>query len=143
MTTQPDIRVRWRIRLMEATIGVLLMATLTASVCAHDIYSGLHGKDLQLCCGGSDCSTTVYRETAGRFEFLTREGHWIPIPEDRITFLPVPGENNSPRFGDAHFGHLCYRAILGNEGPAMKPNIFNGDGQQIYLYCAFIPPGSI
>lgn len=104
---------------------------------AHDIYTGVHGKGGALCCGGSDCALTSYRESGGAFEFLTKEGHWISIPADRITFLPIPGD---PPHNDSHAAHLCYRAP-GIYDDADK--LVSGDGQEIFLYCAFIPPGGI
>ena len=116
--------------------GVLAAASFSA-VCAHDIYTGVHGKNGQLCCGGEDCAATAYRERGGRFEFLTRERQWIEIPEERITFLPIPGD---PPNDDSHRAHLCYRSATDNDrlGPASS-NVFD----DIFLYCAFIPPGSI
>jgi hypothetical protein len=128
-----------------ATRGVAVMAAFSISlafafampVAAHDIYTGLHGKNGQLCCGGTDCAVTSYREHAGRFEFLTRESQWIEIPEERITFLPIPGDAPD---SEGHHAHLCYRLATDSDrlGPASS-NVF-GD---IFLYCAFIPPGSI
>ena len=118
-------------------IGVALVAASTAAANAHDIYTGVHGKNGQLCCGGDDCAATSYRERGGQYEFLTREQQWIAIPEDRITFLPVPGD---PPTGDPHHAHLCYRPATDNDRlSAGAQNVFDG----IFLYCAFIPPGAI
>lgn len=105
---------------------------------AHDIYSGLRSKGGMLCCGGDDCAATEYRESGQRFEFLTREGRWVEIPEGRIIFLPIPGDDSSENKGNR--GHLCYRAAtdFDRQGPGAI-NVFDG----LYLYCAFIPPGSI
>jgi hypothetical protein len=116
--------------------GALATATFSAAS-AHDIYTGMHGKNGQLCCGGDDCAATSFRERAGRFEFLTREQQWIAIPEERITFLPIPGD---PPDDDSHHAHLCYRSATDSDrlGPAAS-NVFDN----IFLYCAFIPPGSI
>jgi hypothetical protein len=111
-----------------------LMPTLARP---HDIYTGVHGKAGQLCCGGEDCSATRYRERGGSFEFLTRENEWIAIPNDRITFLPIPGD---PPGDGSHRAHLCYRAATQNDRMTFaSSNVFG----QIFLYCAFIPPGSI
>ena len=124
--------------LFRATLGGALIAASFSAVNAHDIYSGVHGKNGQLCCGGTDCAVTSYREHGGRFEFLTRERQWIEIPEERITFLPIPGD--PPDNSDGHHGHLCYRSATDSDrlGPASS-NVF----EDIFLYCAFIPPGSI
>ena len=118
--------------------GALAVAPLSVSKAnAHDIYTGVHGKDGQLCCGGYDCASTLFRERGGHYEFLTREQHWVTIPQERITFLPVPGD---PPNDNSHHAHLCYRSATDNDmaGPASS-NVFDG----IFLYCAFIPPGSI
>ena len=124
--------------LFRVTLGGALIAASFSAVSAHDIYTGVHGKNGQLCCGGTDCAATSYREHGGRFEFLTRERQWIEIPEERITFLPIPGD--PPDNGDGHHGHLCYRSATDSDrlGPASS-NVF----EDIFLYCAFIPPGSI
>lgn len=100
---------------------------------AHEIYTGVHGKDGQLCCGGNDCAATTYRERGGDYEFLTRENKWVEIPQERITFLPIPGDSPGE---DSHYAHLCYRKANAND---KADNVF-GD---IYLYCVFIPPGAI
>jgi hypothetical protein len=124
--------------LFRATLGGALIAASFSAVSAHDIYTGVHGKNGQLCCGGTDCAVTSYREHGGRFEFLTRERQWIEIPAERITFLPIPGD--PPDNSDGHHGHLCYRSATDSDrlGPASS-NVF----EDIFLYCAFIPPGSI
>jgi hypothetical protein len=118
-----------------ALVGVLLLIMLDRSY-PHDIYTSVHGKNGQLCCGGTDCAATFWRERKGHYEFLTRERTWIEIPGDRITFLPIPGE---PEDAPPNFAHLCYRAATESDrlGPA-SANVF-GD---IFLYCAFIKPGA-
>ena len=58
-------------------LGGALVAASLSSVCAHDIYTGVHGKNGQLCCGGDDCAATSFRERGGQFEFLTRERQWM------------------------------------------------------------------
>lgn len=123
--------------LLRAAVGFALVSAPFSTAGAHDIYTGVHGKNGTLCCGGSDCAATSYRETGGRFEFMTRERRWIAIPEDRITFLPIPGDASD---SDTHRAHLCYRSATDGDrlGP-MASNVFD----DIYLYCAFIPPGSI
>ena len=90
-----------------------------------------------LCCGGNDCAATTYRESGGRFEFLTREEQWVEIPQQRIIFLPIPGD---PPTDDSHHAHLCYRHATDYDRlSGASENVFS----DIYLYCAFIPPGSI
>jgi hypothetical protein len=122
--------------LLRLALGGALVAGTTAAG-AHDIYTGVHGRNGQLCCGGDDCSSTTFRERDGHFEFLTREQEWVAIPEERITFLPIPGDRPD---ADPHHAHLCYRrATAGDRIGAASRNVF----KNIYLYCAFIPPGSI
>ena len=48
--------------LFRATLGGALIAASFSAVSAHDIYTGVHGKNGQLCCGGTDCAVTSYRE---------------------------------------------------------------------------------
>ena len=128
---------------------VIAVGLMPASAPAHDIYTGVHGKDGQLCCGGTDCAATVYKLERGHYFFMTRNdplagdapasaAHWVEIPEDRITFLPVPGDVDTG--DDQHHAHLCYRlAMPGDRAGNGAGNVFGN----IYLYCAFIPPGSI
>lgn len=115
----------------------VLFLLFVQSTSPHDIYTGLRSKSGMLCCGGNDCSTTTYRERGGEFEFLTKEGEWVEIPQDRIQFLPIPGD---PPSGESHLAHLYYRAA--NEFDKSGPTSVNVMGS-IYLYCAFIPPGAI
>lgn len=121
--------------LVVVLIVLFIWTCVVGPVHAHDIYTGVHGRDGQLCCGGDDCATTFWRERKGHFEFLTRERTWVEIPPDRITYLPIPGE---PEDAPANFAHLCYRPATESDrlGPAAG-NVF-GD---IFLYCAFIKPG--
>jgi hypothetical protein len=123
--------------LISLVLGGAVAATPLASVGAHDIYTGVHGGNGQLCCGGDDCAATYFRERGGGFEFLTRERQWIAIPAERITFLPIPGD---PPNDDSHHAHLCYRSATDNDRLGLaSSNVFD----DIFLYCAFIPPGSI
>jgi hypothetical protein len=116
--------------------GAIAAAPLSAAG-AHDIYTGVYGKNGQLCCGGNDCAATYYRERGGSFEFLTREQQWIAIPAERITFLPIPGDAPND---DSHHAHLCYRSATDGDRLGIgSQNVFDN----IFLYCAFIPPGSI
>lgn len=118
-------------------LAVLIFFTASEAVKAHDIYTGVKGKNGQLCCGGSDCAATIYRERGGSFEFLTREQKWVEIPTDRITFAPIPGD---PPNDDSHHAHLCYRPASDQERLARTSSNVFGD---IFLYCAFIPPGGV
>lgn len=124
---------------LGAAAGIAALLFATTPAISHGIYSGVTGKDGQLCCGADDCSATVYRESGGNFQFLTRENEWVEIPTDRITFLPIPGDEIPP--GETHHAHICYRPAthLDRVTPYKRANVF-GD---IYLWCAFIPPGGV
>ena len=123
--------------LFRIVLGGAFAAASFSSTSAHDIYTGVHGRNGQLCCGGDDCAATFYREHGDGFEFLTRERQWIAIPAERITFLPIPGD---PPNDDSHHAHLCYRSATEEDRAGLaSSNVFDG----IFLYCAFIPPGSI
>ena len=123
--------------MMLRALGVIAALTLLwRPAAAHDIYTGVYGKNGQLCCGGNDCAATTYREEGDRYFCLTREKKWVRIPSDRITFLPIPGDKSDP---DTHLAHLCYRLASDVDYTAQGSNVFDG----IVLYCAFIPPGAI
>jgi hypothetical protein len=102
---------------------------------AHEAYTGLHGKDGQLCCGADDCARTSYRLHGAHFELLTREERWVAIPADRITFVSLPGDEAA----DEHTGHLCYRIANDGDRVGDPENVFD----YIYFYCAFISPGGV
>ena len=59
------------------------IALLAVPAQAHDIYSGLHGKGGQLCCGGTDCAATIYRERGGSFE-VEIEGRGLLVSVSRV-----------------------------------------------------------
>lgn len=125
---------------MNRLLTIAVVCLLATPALPHEWYSGLHGKDGQLCCGADDCEPTVFEERHGDFYFYTREKHWVRIPAERITFLPVPGDESDP---DPHRAHLCYRPPGVYDNPS-SANVFPDDaGGAIYLYCAFVPPGAI
>jgi len=124
----------------------VVVGFLIARAHAHEIYTGLKDKQGQLCCGSDDCEPTHYRIEHGEaYAFLTRENHWVVIPKDRITFLPVPGDDDWSKDTDPeHRAHLCYRKSEDLHGNGPTDEYVSEDGQQfIHLYCAWIPPGSI
>jgi hypothetical protein len=132
---------------MKKVHVIIISAALLSSLCEppafpHDMYTGVHGENGQVCCSDHDCSSTIYREIGGAFEFLTRENHWVAIPKRRIIFLPVPGD---PPSNERHHAHLCY-SIPGPGYAWAQPDdefFFRSDdgAETINLYCAFIPPG--
>ena len=122
--------------------AVIVALSLAALPCnAHEIYTGVKGKDGQLCCGGTDCQATTYEERRGEFYFFTREKTWLRVPEDRITFLPVHGDEDVTTHNHAH---LCYRQGTDADRMTQGDRILTDDhGALVYLYCAFVPPGAI
>lgn len=134
MGSMRQIKFELVVLLLAILAGIYLWAMGYAN--AHDIYGGVHGKDGQLCCGAEDCNPTVYRESNGQFEFRLRDNTWQVIPTDRITWLPIPGDTLSD---ESHLAHICYRPILSTDyNNEYTHNRIVGN---IYLYCAFIPPG--
>lgn len=118
--------------------GILAWA---APAGAHEWYTGLHGKNGQLCCGAEDCEPTVFQERKGDFYFLTREKRWLRVPTERITFLPVPGDESDP---DPHRAHLCYRIASDFDQREYSESVFEDDaGDKLRFFCGFIPPGAI
>lgn len=134
--TDPLFRFLYLLWIVTFALLIFIAGFGTGHAWSHDIYTGVHGKNGQLCCGGTDCAATFWRERKGRYEFMTRERTWVEIPEDRITFLPIPGE---PADAPANFGHLCYR--FATEADRLGPASVNVFGD-IFLYCAFIKPGA-
>ena len=47
---------------LRAPLGAVLLTATFSGASAHDIYTGVKGKDGLLCCGGNDCAATTYRE---------------------------------------------------------------------------------
>ncbi len=118
---------------------------------AHDIYSGVHGKTGNLCCGGDpitgDCTPAPARARGGFIEFIIhppsiRKSYsgmadiTISVPDSEVTFLPIPGEEKQslpPAPVGYVYGHYC-----GRPSTFSAPNVYN----EWYTYCSFYPPGS-
>ena len=129
---------------LTLVLAALAFAVWTATHAhAHDIYTGVYGRGAagtqQLCCGGSDCAATHYRERGEHYEFLTREGEWVAVPQERVTFLPVPGDDASGDPDPSHRAHLCYRQVSEYDRTHFPEDVFG----HIFLFCAFIPPGGL
>ena len=110
---------------------------------AHEWYTDLHDKTGQYCCNGQDCSVSHFKLNNGHYSFMTREGHWVEIKTDRITFLPVPGDpgpaENDP--DPSHYAHLCYKQSEDMHGNGPADEYASEDGEEyVHLYCAFIKP---
>jgi hypothetical protein len=90
-------------KIVASISATALFFALTTTVLSHDIYTGVFGTRGWACCGGRDCAATIYRESGGRFEFLTRENEWIEISVDHTAlcgrFFICEGLQGSPRAG--------------------------------------------
>lgn len=118
----------------------LMLVTLSPAF-GHDIYTGVHGKDGQLCCGADDCFATFYRGAGNDFEFfIMAENRWIRLPKERITFLPIPGD---PSTNVEHHAHICYRVADETDKASINDNITNRIIDGLVVWCAFIPPGGV
>lgn len=108
---------------------------------AHDVYTQLRSTSGQLCCGGDpvtgDCEAigSRYRiEPDGDAIFESGRYHaQVRISRDKITWLPVPG-------GEESEAHWCgvprskvYLAPVNQENP----------DSSFWTYCAFIAPGGV
>lgn len=124
------------------TLRYLLMFILLTSAPAwsHDIYTNVHGKDGQLCCGDQDCFPTFYRNVGGDYEiFIIAQNRWLRVPEERITFLPIPGD---PSANMDHRAHICYRIADDGDKASLNDNITNRIIDGLVVWCVFINPGS-
>lgn len=110
---------------------------------SHDIYTGVTGKDGQLCCGEDDCFVTTYEEKKQHFFFRLKKEDGeiaIDIPADSITWTAIPGDDPG---GAANKAHICYRKVV-LPSDLMNPNFAKRIIDSTWLvFCAFIPPGAI
>lgn len=114
----------------------------------HDIYSGVHGKTGQLCCGGDvdgvegDCAPALARATSTGVDFYVRGREWVHVPTDLVTFLPVAGDENINRTPPPEgmiWGHFCARRATDYDR-AHNADRLIGDW---FFYCAFYNPGGV
>ena len=118
----------------------LAMFSMTGPASPHDIYTGVTGKDGQLCCGAEDCFRTTYAERKAHFFFHLKPedgGAELDIPADMITWMPVVGDTAD---GPANKAHLCYRRYQASDD--LNQNFAKRRVGDFLVYCAFIPPGS-
>lgn len=116
---------------------------MLSPVKGHEIYTGVTGRDGQLCCGADDCFVTTYYEKKTHFFFKLKPedgGVSIDVPADSITWTPIVGDTPD---GPPNKAHLCYRkAILPSD--MLNENFAKRIIDEKWLvYCAFIPPGAI
>src|SRR5215471_18046951 len=73
-----------------AARAAIALLCLSSSVLAHDIYTDLHDRDGNLCCGRQDCTPVEVRVLPNGSYFLPRTGETIPAdmampsPDDRF-----------------------------------------------------------
>lgn len=125
--------------------ALAVAVSLIADVClSHDI----HGPKGQLCCNGSsdgqtgDCAPTLAKAEANDVAYLVGGKTWVRVPNDHVTFLPVPGEETQvlPPAGEGLvWGHFCGVVPNAAQASYRSKDIFDG----VLVYCAFYPPGSI
>lgn len=136
---------RWRVAAIVLCVAAIAGFYLREAY-AHDIYTGVTGRDGQLCCGADDCFRTTWREHGEEFDFLLPLARrWITLPRERVTFLPIAGDDYSPINGDIqHYGHICYRPAteFDHRPDAVQRDHLTADGEWV-VYCAFIPPGGV
>ncbi len=125
----------------SSVIGAVIGFTLSwiDPTHGHEIYTGLHGRTGNLCCGGSDCSVTTYRERGSRTETAKSPG--CPCPGPDSYSCPIPGDDMS----DARLGraHLCYTTMSGYQSIMPDKTQIDDHGVATTVFCAFIPPGAI
>ena len=113
--------------LSRAAVAVVLAASLSLPIQAHDIYSHLKDKLGTSCCDNRDCQLAPYRLGATGLQMFV-DKRWIEVPSDKIQYVAVPGDT-----GETGGGHWC--------GFADEPN--GMDPEALYITrCAILPPQS-
>ena len=84
-----------------ALTSLALLVTWSASLLAHDIYTGLTDKAGRSCCNHLDCRPAPYRTTPAGIEMLVN-GTWIAVPDDTVQYRVLPGDT-----GETAGGHWC------------------------------------
>jgi hypothetical protein len=127
--------------LVPVAFASTVIAAGVQSSAAHDVYTQLRSTSGQLCCGGDpvtgDCEAIGlnYRiEPDGTAVFSSaRYGATVRIGRDKITWLPVPGGEES----EAHWcGVPRYKVFLAPVNDENPDNAY-------WTYCAFIAPGGV
>jgi hypothetical protein len=127
--------------LVVLSFASALLTGTTRPLLAHDVYTQLRSTTGQLCCGGDpvngDCEAigSRYRiEPGGDAIFESGRYHaQVRIARDKITWLPVPGGEDS----EAHWCGVprskVYLAPVNQDNPDAS----------FWTYCAFISPGGV
>ena len=118
-----------------------LFASTAIPVGAHDVYTRLRSTSGQLCCGGDpltgDCEAIGTRytlEPSGDAVFMSsRYQARVRIGRDKITWLPVPGGEDS----EAHWCGVPRTQV------SLAPVTHENPDPAFWTYCAFITPGGV
>ena len=89
---------------MKKLVATIVLLCLSSTVLAHDIYSGLRGRDGALCCGGQDCQPVQATVLPDGNYYLPKTNEIIPA--DMATPLP-----------DERFHHCIYYLVANEFGP--------------------------
>ena len=113
---------------MRKLVATMALLCLSNAVLAHDIYSNLHDRDGNLCCGGQDCKPVKALPLPNGSYYLPESGETIPAD----MALPSP---------DERFHHCTYPSI------APIANKFDPWGRPIWedkpkTRCFFAPMSS-
>ena len=81
--------------------SLALLASRSAPLRAHDIYTGLTDRNGASCCNFLDCRPAPYRMTTAGVQMLV-DGQWITVPDDTIQYRVLPGDT-----GETAGGHWC------------------------------------
>jgi hypothetical protein len=90
--------------------AAIFLICLSSSVLAHDIYTDLHDRDGNLCCGRQDCMPVAATVLPDGSYFIPRTGETVPA--DRA--MPSP---------DSRFHH-CFYYPTGYEWERPKTKCF-------------------
>jgi len=75
---------------MKALVATIALLCLSSTVLAHDIYTDLHDRDGNPCCGGDDCAPVKAVVLSNGNYYLPETGEIIPAdmalpsPDDRF-----------------------------------------------------------
>lgn len=128
-------------RLWCVASALSMVAASTAPAPAHDVYTQLRSTSGQLCCGGDpntgDCEAIGTRYTigpGGDAVFVSSRYHArVQIGRDKITWLPVPGGEDS----EAHWCGVPRTKV------SLAPVTDENPDPAFWTYCAFIAPGGV
>jgi hypothetical protein len=105
---------------MKNLAAAIALFCLSNSVLAHDIYTDLHDRDGNLCCGRQDCTPVEVTVLPNGSYFLPRTGEIIPAD------MAMPSPDN--RF------HHCFYYPTGYEWERPKTRCFFAPNDPHHAY---------